>query len=117
MGQINANSSSDRAVGRLTGTFVAAGVSTSMAVQGVANLAIWGNLTATSLGIRLEKSYDFGTTWIDVARDASGTLLSFATVSASGVNVQFEEPENGVLYRLECTGSTFAGTANFRISY
>lgn len=117
MGQVNANSSSDRAVGRLTGAFTGAGVSSAMAVQGVANLAIWGNLTATSLVIRLEKSYDFGTTWIDVARDAAGTLLSFSTVPAAGINVQFEEPENGVLYRLECTGSTFAGTANYRISF
>jgi hypothetical protein len=117
MGQMNANASSDRAVGRLTGTFAAAGQSPGIEVAGVANLALWGNLTATSLVIKLQKSYDFGTTWIDVARDTSGTLLQFTTVTASGVSVRFEESEPGVQYRLDCSGSTFAGTANYRISY
>lgn len=117
MGQTNSNASSDRATARLTGTFAAAGQSGSVQVQATANLSIWGTLTATGLLIKLQKSYDFGTTWLDVSRDATGALMSFSTVSSTGISVQFTEPEMGVLYRLDCAGTTPSGTANYRISY
>lgn len=65
------------------------------------NVAVWGTFAATA---KLQKSFDGGTTWFD-------TGTEFTAVGTA----QVEEPEEGVLYRLNMTAWT-SGAANYRIS-
>jgi hypothetical protein len=72
------------------------------------NVSVWGTFVGT---IDLERSFDDGSTWLKCSRDSAGTAASF-TAAAS---VVVEEPEAGVLYRLNATALS-SGTANYRIS-
>lgn len=84
------------------------GVSRTAAAQmyGNFNFSLAGTFVGT---VRLEKSYDQGTTW--------------APVTANAVDVEFTEPceelftepEIGVVYSWNCTAFT-SGTINARIS-
>jgi len=100
----------DSGVDAVTGAFTATGQSGPFRPQAGRpfNLSIWGTFTGT---IDLERSFDDGSTWLKCSRDSAGTTASF-TVAAS---VVVEEPEAGVLYRLNATALS-SGTANYRIS-
>ncbi len=74
----------------------------------VFNAALWGTFVAT---VRLEKSFDGGTTWLPVSKDASGSAASYTAPCALGVY----EPEHNVIYSWNCT-SYISGTINYRIS-
>ena len=92
------------------GTFAATGRSAAphARVRGTYNVSVWGVFSGT---VRLERSFDGGTTWIPVSRDSSGNDASFtAPCGITGF-----EPEDGVLYSMNCTAYV-SGTINFRIS-
>lgn len=91
-----------------TGTAVATGASAAVILFGAFNLFIYGTFVGT---IQLERSFDGGTTWIAAALDGVGTIASYAVPSG----VVFNEPEPGMLYRLNCTAYT-SGTISWRIS-
>lgn len=93
----------------VTGTFTATGASTSftpVAGRGF-NASLWGTFSGS---VRLERSFDAGTTWLPLT--AAGNALYVFTAAGSEVA---EEPETGVLYRLSCTAFS-SGTINYRIS-
>lgn len=100
----------DSGVDAVTGAFTATGQSGTLRPSAGRpfNLSIWGTFTGT---IDLERSFDDGSTWLKCSRDSAGTTARF-TVAAS---VVVEEPEAGVLYRLNATALS-SGTANYRIS-
>lgn len=100
----------------VTGTFTATGQSTGFpprpSLGGVSpsagfNVSLWGTFVGS---VQLERSFDNGTTWLPLT--AAGTPLYVWTAPASEV---CEEPEAGVLYRLNCTAYT-SGTVNYRLS-
>jgi len=72
------------------------------------NAALWGTFTAT---VKLQRSFDGGTTWLTCSTDSIGTECSFT----AGVSLIVTEPERDVLYRWACTAYT-SGTINYRIS-
>jgi len=97
----------------VTGTFTATGQSASLcpelssAVSSAPfNMALRGTFVGT---VQLEASFDSGTNWIPVT--ALGTSITFT----GPCKEVFEEPEAGVLYRLNCTAYT-SGTINYRLS-
>lgn len=103
---------------RISGTFAGTGQSSTAVVFGLFNVVLWGTPlggageTATFSGtVNVERSMDNGTTWVPVSTDGTGTQAIYTTpVSVSGM-----EPENGVLYRFNCTTYT-SGTINYRLS-
>jgi hypothetical protein len=70
-----------------------------------------GAFTAT---IRLERSFDGGTTWYVAGAGGTGAQALYSTPN-SDVSLVVAEPEAGVLYRLNCTAYT-SGTINWRVS-
>lgn len=88
------------------GTLTAAGPGERASVRGGFNVSARGPFVATVL---LERSFDGGSTWEPLT--ALGTLISF-TGPFSEV---FEEPEDDVRYRLNCTSYT-SGPIIYRIS-
>lgn len=109
----------ETAVTVVSGTFGATGTSgnatTTIGAQtvvpvfiGAFNVAIWGTFVAT---VGLEKSFDGGTTWLPVSRDAAGTAATWTAPA----NIVVTEPEADVQYRLNCSAYT-SGTVNYRIS-
>jgi hypothetical protein len=71
------------------------------------NVTLRGTFVAT---VRLERSFDDGVTWDPLT--AAGTPMFVFTGPASEIQ---EEPEEGVLYRLNCTAYT-SGTVDYRLS-
>jgi hypothetical protein len=92
----------------LAGTFVAATNSNALELRGKFNISLFGTFVAT---VKLQRSFDGGTTWIDVSRDTSGSLASYT----APISFVAEEPEDGVQYRLNCTAFT-SGTVSYRLS-
>jgi hypothetical protein len=92
-----------------SGTFTGTGSSSSISVahRQPFNISLWGTFSAT---VVLKRSFDAGVTWLPLT--AAGQSLYSWTAAASETAY---EPEDGVLYKLECTvfGS---GTVNYRIS-
>ncbi|NUB07020.1 hypothetical protein FW320_12650 [Azospirillum sp. Vi22] len=78
-----------------------------MALRGKFNVSLWGTFVAT---VALERSFDGGTTWLNCTRP-DGTANAFT----APVSLVCDEPETGVLYRLNCSAFT-SGTVNWRIS-
>ena len=93
----------------VTGTFTATGQSASFPPFAGSdfNVSLWGTFVAS---IQLERSFDNGTTWLPVT--AGGSALYAFTAPASEIAT---EPEQGVIYRWNCTAFT-SGTVNYRIS-
>lgn len=93
---------------RVTGDFTATGQSASFRANGRTgfNVAIYGTFVAT---VDLERSFD-GTNWVICANPD----MTDASYSAP-ISFSVDEPEAGVLYRLNCTAYT-SGTASYRIS-
>lgn len=102
------------ATGRVAGTFTQAGQSPAFlpdARPGAPrqfNLSIWGTFTGS---VQLERSFDRGASWIACSRDAAGVTAAYGAPASLVV----EEPEAGVLYRLNCLTLT-SGAADYRMS-
>lgn len=94
-------------IAKVEGQFTANGNSDSVAIDGRANMTVSGTFVAT---LTLQRSFDDGTTWHTVAKDADGNAAAYT----APVSLTFEEPETGILYRLNCAFTS--GTVNFRIS-
>jgi hypothetical protein len=102
------------ATGKVTGAFSQMGVSETFAPDsrpGVPrrfNLSLWGAFTGV---VGVERSFDRGVSWIGCSRDGAGTPAVYSTP----VSLVLEEPEAGVIYRLNCTALS-AGTVSYRLS-
>ena len=84
----------------LEGTFGATGQSSSVALQ------YWFNVSLSDFGtatVAVERSFDSGSTWVVVEE--------FTT----DVQRRGYEPEEGVLYRFNCSAYT-SGTISYRFS-
>jgi len=97
----------------VSGTFGATGQSGSFVSDannnlGTFNVAVWGTFSGS---VTLERSFDGGTTWITCGKDSSGTAATYTAPASLTVS----EPEQNVLYRLNCTAYV-SGTINYRIS-
>ena len=106
----------DMANAVVTGSFTATGQSTSFLAYGRFNILLYGNSGpngAWTGTVRLERSFDGGTTWIVAGVGGAGQQASWNT--GADVSVVADEPEMGVLYRLNCTAHA-AGTINYRLS-
>jgi hypothetical protein len=105
-------SSSDDARALISGTFGGTGQSRGGPMNGngtgAFNAALWGTFSAT---VKLERSFDGGTTWIVCGKDSSGTESAYT----GAVSLTVTEPEQNVLYRWNCTAYT-SGTVNYRLS-
>jgi hypothetical protein len=88
------------AVASVSGQFTGTGASASVALYGKFNVSVQGFGTAT---VALQRSFDNGSTW--------NTVESY-TAPTDKVG---EEPEAGILYRLNCTAYT-SGTIAYRLS-
>lgn len=111
MAKIDTSASTpDRAKGKLTGTFGATGQSGSIALRGPFNLNLWGTYVAT---ISLERSFDGGTTWLNVSLNNGQNNAWTAPISLACPGD--DSLEGDVLYRLNCTAYT-SGTVNYRVS-
>lgn len=75
------------------------------------NFSISGDGVGT---VKIEKSYDNGSTYLDVSKDANGTVASYVKATGDEINVVLYEPEAGVLYRTNCTAFT-SGTLTTRM--
>ena len=84
----------------LSGSFSGTGASGSVRLHGCFNLSLSGFGSGT---IQAQRSFDDGSTWV--------TVESFT----SDVERLGKEPENKVLWRLNCSAYT-SGTINYRIS-
>lgn len=87
-------------ISEISGTFEATGQSSSVAIQASFNVSLSGFGVAT---VAIERSFDSGSTWVVVESFA-------ADVERRGL-----EPEDGILYRVNCTAYT-SGTIAYRIS-
>jgi hypothetical protein len=77
-------------------------------MRGKFNASIQGTFVGT---VVIQRSYDNGSTWETVSKDASGSDASFT----APCSIVVEESEAGVQYRWNCTAYT-SGTINTRIS-
>lgn len=106
----------DQANAVVSGQFTGTGQSASLLPWGAFNLVLYGNggpNGAWTGTVRLERSFDGGTTWIVCGIGGGGAQASWAT--GTDVSVLAGEPERGVLYRLNCTAFV-AGPINYRMS-
>jgi hypothetical protein len=90
----------DAAIALLAGSFSATGASPAIELRGAYNLSLSGFGTAT---VALQRSFDGGASW--------RTLDSFA----GDAELVGDEPESGMLYRLDCVAWT-AGAIAYRLS-
>ena len=94
----------------ISGTFTATG-------QSLAFLPIKGTFSVFMTGgvgtVKIERSTDSGSNWIDVSSDALGTVASYA-LNTTEISVLCDEPEIGSQYRLNCTAYT-SGTITYRL--
>lgn len=106
--------------GRFTGT----GQSPTFSAYGSFNVVLWGNsgpMGPWNGTVRLEKTFDGGTTWVVQSIDqAAGSQASWTSAGTPGfpgldVATTFREVELGVGYRLNCI--VFSnGPINYRMS-
>ena len=107
MGQLNKSWQTSDTLAQVTqSTFTGTGQSASMSIRGSFNFSLWGTFAGT---VRIERSFDNGTTWLPM------TVLGSAVTFTGPATETFEEPEAGVLYRVNCTAFT-SGTINYRVS-
>jgi len=102
--------SKDQAIAVLAGSFSGTGSSESIELHGYFNVALWGG-TCT---VRLERTFDGGTTWIPHSADQGATLATWNITPTAPLSTVFREPELGVLYRLTCTA--FTSSVSYRMS-
>ena len=95
-------------IAKLEGAFTGTGASSPIAVAGGFNFRLAGTFVAT---VKLERSFDDGTSWAVVSKNIDGQEAAYtAAVDAVG-----NEPEAGVTYRWNCTAFT-SGQIDYRIS-
>lgn len=99
----------------VTGSFAATGQSGSF--KPVMRTMAWGSFNvflngAGTATIQLEKSYDGGTTWHGIY--AAGTQIYVWSYAGTNISETVDEPEPGVVYRLNCTA--FTSAVNYRMS-
>lgn len=103
----------------VSGAFTGTGQSGLFTCWGPFNLLLYGNSGPNGSWagtVRLERSFDGGTTWIVCGIGGAGQQASWTGVGAnSDVSVVVGEPEKGVVYRLNCTAYG-SGTINYRLS-
>lgn len=93
----------------LSGSFTATGNSENFAsFRNYFNITVWGTFVGT---LTLQRSFDRGQTWHNVARDLFGATMTFN----APISIVALEPENRVFYRMVCTSYT-SGAINWRIS-
>lgn len=97
------------AIAKLAGSFAGNGTSTLVAVRGRFNVSLSGTFGGGT--VRLQRSFDGGSTWLTVSKDKDGNAAAY-TAAADLVG---EEPEDGVVYRLDLSGAT-APSLSYRIS-
>ena len=90
-----------------TGTSADFDVDVGIYLRGKFNWTLYGGGTAT---VKLEKSYDGGTSGVDVSKDVFGNPAS-VTLAGGSITLRGEEPENGVSYRANCTAYTSSVTS------
>lgn len=95
----------------LTGTFTGTGQSSTLAVSGKFNVLITDGVGT----VAIERSFDSGSNWYVISKNTNGDAASYTTASGEAFNGSIEEPEDGVIYRLNCTAYT-SGTIVYRIS-
>lgn len=98
----------DLALSVVTGSSTATGASEARVFTGTFNVTLRVPGTQT---FQLQRSFDGGTNWDTVSKDADGNAASY-TVSCS---FTLFEPEEGVLWRVNCSAYT-SGTGVYRIS-
>lgn len=91
----------------VTGTLAAVANGPAVPLSGVANFLLSGAFVAS---LRLAVSFDAGTTWIPVT-GSDGAVRTFSAPE----RIVLDEPEEGVVYRIECTSWT-SGTVAWRFS-
>lgn len=94
----------------VSGTFTATGQSSAFyPFPGTYSVWLQGGVGT----VKIERSTDSGSTWIDVSADALGTVASYS-LNSTEVSVLCEEPEQGSQIRLNCTAYT-SGTITYRL--
>ncbi len=107
----------DEANAVVAGVFTGTGQSGSFLVWGPFNLFLYGSSGpngAWSGTVRLERSFDGGTTWVVCGIGGSGAQATWVGASAD-ISIVVGEVERGMLYRLNCTAYT-SGNINYRMS-
>lgn len=93
----------------ISGTFGATGQSSTISIYGSASVLI-----ADGSGtVVIQRSTDKGSNWYDVAKNSSGDIASYDP-STGDKNVFIDEPERGVIYRLDCRAYV-SGTIVWRV--
>lgn len=111
MGKPSANAT-DQARRRVSGTISASGASAdTFTMSGDWNLTMWAGAAAGGV-VKLQRSFDGGSNWMDCT--AGGAIVALSVPASSSVSEVIREPEDGVLYRLNCT--TFTATFSWRAS-
>lgn len=107
----------DQANAVVLGSFTGTGQSLPFVAWGQVNVVIYGSTGPNgswNATVRLERSFDGGTTWIVAGVGGSGAQAVWNTPNQD-VSVVYDEPELGVMYRLNCTVYA-SGTVNYRMS-
>lgn len=100
----------------VSGAFTGTGQSASFLFWGPFNLFIYGNSPpngAWTGTVRLERSFNGGVSWLVCGIGGDGTQAIWTT--GTDVSIVAGEPEEGMLYRLNCTVFG-AGPINYRLS-
>lgn len=116
LNQTPAAGSADQANAVVSGAFAATGQSATMVFWGPFNVILYGNAGpngAWAGTVRLERTFDGGTTWVVCGIGGAGSQAAWST--GTDVSVVVGEPEKGVGYRLNCTVFT-SGPINYRMS-
>ena len=89
----------------LSGSFTSA--TTSAASVKVPVGEVWAAIYASSgVGtVKIQKSYDGGTTYVDVSLDTTGSPASYS-ISNSSIDVVLLNLEQSAVYRFNCTAYT-----------
>lgn len=106
----------DQANQVVQGSFTVAGQSGTFVVWGPFNVVLYGGATPNTAWagtVRLERTFDGGTTWVVCGIGGDGTQAIWST--GIDVSVVAGEPEKGVGYRLNCTVYT-SGLIFYRLS-
>lgn len=94
-------------IARISGSFAGTGASPAIALRGKFNFSLSGFGSAT---VRLERSFDGGSSWKVVSKPDLSAASFTADVDGVG-----EEPEIGLVYRFNCTVHS-SGTIAYRVS-
>ena len=109
----------DLANAYMGGSFTATGTSKWFGCQGPFNALLWGNGGPNgnwSGTVRLEWTFDGGTTWLVCGIGGSGQQAVYTSAgTGSDVSLAIDQVEAGVAFRWNCTVYN-SGTINYRLS-